>query len=200
MGNVIPLAGRSAGPAHEQQPLRDPDADAFERLVAEHVDDVYTFCLRVSGRAEDAWDLAQDTLVRARTKQHLFDPRRPLRPWLLTIAHNLWRSRLRSPWARLRSAWDDWMPGPSTAASPDHELDGLDRDRKVRHALSTLPPIYREAIALFHLQDMTYAEMEEVTRASVSALKQRVRRGDALLAEKIAALYPELLPERKGGG
>lgn len=199
MGKVIALGRRAPAAPREQRP-GDGDADAFELLVTAHVDDLYTFCLRVSGRAEDAWDLAQDTLVRARSKHHLFDRSRPIRPWLLTIAHNLWRSRLRSPWARLRAAYDDWMPGPSLASSADHVVDGEDRDRKVRHVLSTLPPIYREAVALFHLQDMTYAEMEEVTGCSISALKQRVRRGDALLAEKIASLYPELVPERREGG
>jgi RNA polymerase sigma factor (sigma-70 family) len=197
MGTVVPLASRSADPSPVHQRFHEGDEDAFEAVAARHVDDLYTFCLRVSGRREDAWDLAQDTLVRARAKHHLFDPRRPLRPWLLTIAHNLWRSRLRSPWTRLRSALADWMPGPSGAPAADVVLDGDDRDRKVRHALSTLPPIYREAIALFHLEDMTYAEMQAVTSVSVSALKQRVRRGDALLAEKIANLYPELVPERK---
>jgi RNA polymerase sigma-70 factor (ECF subfamily) len=200
MGTVIPLADRSSAPVRVEERFRDGDPEAFEAVVSPHVDDLYTFCLRVTGRSEDAWDLAQDTLVRARAKHRLFDPRRPIRPWLLTIAHNLWRSRVRSPWTRLRSAFADWMPGASGAPGPDAELEGDERDRKVRRALATLPPIYREAIALFHLEDMSYAEMEEITSVSVSALKQRVRRGDALLAEKIANLYPELVPERREGG
>lgn len=197
MGTVVPLVQRPRPDRPElADRFRQGDPEAFEALVAPHVDDLYTFCLRVTGRAEDAWDLAHDSLLRARKKCRLYDPSRPLRPWLLTVAHNLWRSRVRSPWSRLRAAFSDWMPGASQAAAPDVAVDDDDRDAKVRQVLATLPPIYREAIALFHLQDMSYAEMEAITQVSVSALKQRVRRGDALLAEKIAKLYPELVPGR----
>lgn len=198
MANVVPL--RAPEPDERTQALRREfaagDPDAFEILVRPHLDTLYTFCLRTTGRSEDAWDLAQDSLVRARRKAKHYDPARPLRPWLIAIARNLWRSRLRSPWHRLRTTIASWVPGASPDPGPDREIEARDTDAKVRRALSTLPPIYLEAVALFHLQDMTYAEMSEITGVTVAALKQRVRRGDLLLSEKIAELYPELLPKR----
>ena len=202
MGIVIPLRGRPDGEevAELRRRFRDGDPEAFEAVVAPHLDDLYTFCLRVTGRAEDAWDLTHDALLRARTKHRLFDPARPVRPWLLTVARNVWRSRNRAPWVRLRQAFAEWMPGASTAPSSEAVVDGDDRDRKVRAALATLPPIYREAVAMFHLQDMTYAEMQEVTATPVPTLKQRVRRGTLMLADKVAQMYPELVPERREDG
>ena len=68
----------------------------------------------------------------------------------------------------------------------------------VRHALSTLPVRYRESVALFHLEDMSYQEMSVITGASVAALKQRVRRGNAMLRSALERLYPEIVAERKG--
>lgn len=198
MAQVVPL--RAPEPDARTRALRaafsQGDPEAFEALVAPHLDTLYTFCLRTTGRAEDAWDLSQDTLIRARRKAGSYDPARPLRPWLLTIARNLWRSRLRSPWHRLRCTLAAWVPGASADPTPDRAIEARDTDEKVRRALASLPPMYLEAVALFHLQDMSYAEMSEITGVTVAALKQRVRRGDLLLGEKIAAMYPELLPKR----
>ena len=66
----------------------------------------------------------------------------------------------------------------------------------VRSALAELAPHYREALALFHLQDMSYAEMSTITGVSIAALKQRVRRGTQQLREAVTRLYPELVPDR----
>lgn len=201
MGTVVSLEHvRSAEDELDvQQRFQAGDPKAFEQLVAPFADDLYTFCLRVSRREEDARDLAQDVLVLARRKHATYRPGMPVRPWLLTIARNLWRSRLRSPWHRLRQAVHAWTPESDSSPGPAELAEEAERDEKVRTVLATLPPIYREAVSLFHLADMSYAEMEGITGASTASLKQRVRRGNTLLAEKISKLYPELVPVRTTG-
>lgn len=189
---TTPRASATPAPARRFQ---QGDEAAFAALVDEHVDDLYTFCLRVTRCREDAHDLAHDTLLRARQKHALFDPRRPFRPWLLTMARNLWMSRLRSPWHRLRTAMTQLER--SFAPSPEEHSEATERDAAVRRVLSTLPPKYCEAVSLFHLEDMSYAEMSAITGVSTAALKQRVARGKVLLAEKLTRLSPELLPERR---
>lgn len=180
-----------------RQRFHQGDIDAFQELVAPWVDDVYTICLRLTGSAADAEDLAQDALIRAIQKHHLYNPDRALRPWLLTIAANMARSRTRSVW------WKRVLPFVKEATSPrpdpGREVEGLDEDAKVRQALSTLNPIYREAVALFHLDGMTYKEMEQITGVAVPALKQRVRRGTRQLRAAITKLYPDMDPTRRDG-
>jgi DNA-directed RNA polymerase specialized sigma24 family protein len=56
--------------------------------------------------------------------------------------------------------------------------------------------LYREALSLYHLHDMSYIEMALITGAGIPALKQRVRRGTAMLQAAMARLYPELGPGR----
>ncbi len=157
MGTVVPLerVRTPKATAELQRRFQAGDPEAFEQLVAPHVDDVYTFCLRISHRDEDARDLAQDSLVRARRKHATYRPGLPVRPWLLTIARNLWRSRLRSPWHRMRVALQSWAPEEDPNPGPAARTEAAERDRKVRSVLSTLPPIYREAVSLFHLSDMS---------------------------------------------
>jgi RNA polymerase sigma-70 factor (ECF subfamily) len=197
-GEVIPLRTGETGAELRalQERFRDGDPEAFEALVRPHLDQIYTFCLRVAGNHPDGYDLAHDALLRARRKHHLYQPGRPIRPWLMRIAQNAFRSRLRSPWHRMRQVLSGFER-QSAAASPEGQTADSHRDEVVRTVLATLPPKYREAVALFHLQDMSYAEMVEITGVSEAALKQRVRRGNKILAQKIERLYPELVPGRR---
>lgn len=196
MSEVIPLRTPRSEQAtlDLQQRFAAGEPEALGPLVAPHLDLIYTYALRLTRSSSDADDLMQDTLVRAMRKHHLYDATLPIRPWLLRIATNLWRSRQRSPLHRIFQA----LVGPfrSEAASPEEIVSGNESDAQVRRAMAELDPIYREALALFHLQGLTYAEMEAATGVSEAALKQRVRRGKAMLAEIVTTLYPGTDPTR----
>ena len=176
-----------------QRRFADGDTEAFGALTGPHLDMLYTVCLRVVGSPAEAEDVAQEALCRALDRCRSYDPARPFRPWLLTIALNECRSRLRSTWWRRVLGLDARQEEP---AGEGRGAEGRDLDRKVRAALATLPPLYREAVALFHLDDLSYEEMATASGASVPALKQRVRRGLVLLEEAVARLYPDLLEAR----
>lgn len=171
------------------------DMSAFGELVSPHLDSVYTVCLRYLSSPSEAEDVLQEALVRAMDHHKRYQPGRDVRPWLMTIALNLARSRLRSTWWRRVVGMDEQHSGGD---HPEHQAESADSDEKVRKALSTLPRHYREALSLYYLSDMTYAEMSEITGKGVPALKQRVRRGLPLLQNAVERLYPGLVPARTG--
>ncbi len=166
------------------------DRRAFGILVTPELDALYTLCLRVLGRPSDAEEVAQETLERALVAHHLYDPARPFRVWLFTIAVNRCRDRMRGPWwarvLRIERAPPQLTPSCSAL------LERKDQDARVRELLAALPPIYREALSLFHLQELGYQEMSEILGVSEPALKQRVRRGREMLRQMLDTLYPEL--------
>jgi RNA polymerase sigma-70 factor (ECF subfamily) len=173
------------------------DVQAFECLCTPHLDLLYTLALRITGNPSIAEDVAQETLVRALSRCHQYDPKRPFRPWLLRIATNLSRDRIRTVWwKRIAGLNSDIV---SSVPSAEVVIDATERDRRVRQALLALPIKYREALSLYHLEDISYAEMSEVTGASVSALKQRVRRGQLMLRQKLEKLYPDEFVSRSEG-
>lgn len=182
---------------HEQQELQERfhrgDLDAFRLLVEPHLDTLYTLCLRIVGGHAQADDLSQEALLRALNKHQRYNPQRPFRPWLLTIATNLCRDRIRAVW------WRRVLPfsKPHQAAAPSPELisQNVQQDELVRQALARLPARYCEALSLFYLDDMNYQEMSVITGVSVSALKQRVRRGKVMLRAELKELYPDTTPE-----
>lgn len=185
------------GPTAEERFHATGDVDAFRELASPHLDALYTLCRRMLGDGASADDTAQDALIRAMERHHLYDPARPFRPWLLTIGANLCRNALRRPW------WRFWAPLTDAEASPrpdpERALDQEQTDDQLHAALLELEPIYREAITLFHLTDMTYEEMHAITGVEVPALKQRVRRARQHLEKILFRRYPESWPERTPG-
>lgn len=194
MSYALPLHAPTAEQLELRQRFRAGDRQAFEQLARPQLDLLHTLCLRMVNDHSQAEDLSQLTLERALKNHHRFDPERSFRPWLLAIAGNLCRDRLRTVWWRRVVALV--RDERSHQQTPESLTDAAKRDLQVRTALATLPPHYREAVALFHLQDLSYLEMAEITGVSVAALKQRVRRGCAMLAEAVKRLYPELVEGR----
>ncbi len=186
--------GRERTPLELQRAFHLGDQGAFEQLARPHLDTLFTLCLRLTKNRAEAEDLAQETLVKVMRLHSRYDPSRSFRPWLLKIAVNMCRDRMRTVW------WKRVLPFASpqgdTRPSPEANASGHHNDRLVRHALGELPPKYREALALFHLQDLQYKEMAEITGVAIPALKQRVRRGSEMLRKKVTELYPELVPAR----
>lgn len=188
------MAKKPDGDRAARMAFAEGDLSQFDVLATPHLDALYSLCLHLLGDQARAEDAAQEALVRCMTRYRRYDPDRPFRPWLLRVGANLCKDRLRSVW------WRRWLPlGSHSHDQPTvaSRLEDAGRDEAVSSLLQTLPPHYREAVTLFHLQDMSYAEMVEVTGASEASLKQRVRRGRAMLGQKLRQVYPEFAPSEE---
>jgi RNA polymerase sigma-70 factor (ECF subfamily) len=146
--------------------------DAFPDLVRGYQDAVFTVCLRTVGDHHDAEDLTQDTFVRAYGALRRYSPDRvlalALRPWLMTIALNACRNRLRDRARR-------------PAGTPLAEFDGVasespEPDDAARW-LAVLPAAQRTAVVLHHVVGLPYEEVAAATGVPIGTVKARVHRG-----------------------
>jgi RNA polymerase sigma-70 factor (ECF subfamily) len=123
---------------------------AFTELYRSHVRDVYSYSYYRVGNHHDAEDLTEQTFLqayrhfeRAQRESH----GRPLRPWLIRIAHNLaanyYRDRSRKPQTNLEDA--------GILAEP-HEtaelVEGREELERVLEGVSRLPDDRREALIM----------------------------------------------------
>ncbi len=157
---------------------RRGDAAAFDELVERFHRPVYRFCWRLL-RFADAEDLAQDTFVRAFVHFERFDPERPVLPWLIAIARRLCLDllRRRKLMARVETGPVENLaaPGPEGVASAREQLSRLDR------ALADLDEGPREAIILFHIQDMSYRDIAAALEVPMGTVMTWLHRGRAQL-------------------
>ena len=157
---------------------RRGDAAAFDELVRRFHRPVHRFCWRLV-RSPDAEDLAQDTFVRAFVHFERFDPERPVLPWLIAIARRLCLDllRRRAVAAKIPAMAIDivTMPGPEIEASTREQLRHLDR------ALADLEEGPREAIILFHVEQMSYRDIAAALEVPMGTVMTWLHRGRAQL-------------------
>ncbi|MFL5680939.1 MAG: RNA polymerase sigma factor [Chloroflexota bacterium] len=187
-----------AGPTAETALARALAADldgTFERLVMEQQDRLYTIALRMLGDARDAEEAAQDAFVRAYRALAGYDAARTrelrLRGWLTTILLNVCRNRVRRPGPTLvaidrRGTSDEAAPADhlaSTDATASPHDSALRRETSLRWArlVTGLPPLYRAAVVLRHVDGLSYAEMSAALGKPEGTLKAQVHRGLSML-------------------
>jgi RNA polymerase sigma-70 factor (ECF subfamily) len=157
----------------------------------EHVDALYDFALRLSGREADAEDLVQETYARALAAQARFERGTNLRAWLFRILHNLWLDGLRKKsHDPTRGGFDTVNPevaGDDALLRDDLEIDRLRRfvAKDIEAALAALPPESRTAI-LLDLEGMTEAEVASVLGCAVGTVKSKLSRARAALRRALA--------------
>jgi RNA polymerase sigma-70 factor, ECF subfamily len=170
---------------------RDLDG-AFEGLVLAHQDRLYSIALRVLGDPRDAEEAAQDALVRAYRALAGYDEARILdlriRPWLATIVLNLCRTRISRRLTAGRPALSLDAAEPGTMVPPADEQSGpaaatdrRDQRRVWAERLLTLPPAYRTAVVLRHVDGLTYPEVATALARPEGTVKAQVHRGLAML-------------------
>jgi RNA polymerase sigma-70 factor (ECF subfamily) len=172
--------------------LAEDPAGSFEALVLAHQDRVYSIALRMLGDPRDAEEAAQDAFVRAYRALAGYDRARirelRLRPWLATIVLNLCRTRLARRPAAGRTALSLDLPLPvdlEPRTDGDHDPAATAAARAAAHdwagLLLTLPPAYRSAVVLRHVDGLSYPELAIALGRPEGTVKAQVHRGLALL-------------------
>lgn len=140
---------------------------------------------RLRGRAEDAEDLVQETLVALHTRRDSYDPAYPLTAWLYAIARYRLIDFLRRAKHRTHATLDGLDPGD---ADPAYEASDAKRDVKV--LLAKLPEKQRRAIELVKLEEKSVSEAAALTGLSESDIKVSIHRGLKALMRLMAEAGP----------
>jgi RNA polymerase sigma-70 factor (ECF subfamily) len=154
----------------------------FERMVREHQDRMYALGYALTGNRHDAEEVAQDTFLRAYRALITYPPDRirdlKQRAWLHQIAVNVVRNRHRGVRPRLvelNGSEPDHGSGPEEDAMRRAEIDEL------ATRVAGLPPRYRDAVVLRHVQELTYEEAADALGQPVGTVKANVHRGLKIL-------------------
>lgn len=154
----------------------------FTDLVRLYQPGIYSGARRLTGRTEDASDVAQDTFVRAYRALHGYDEERiavmRFQPWLWTIALNLCRNRARDRRVEMPLRDDD-----AVEAAPRVTIDDAAWERR----LSTLSQQQRNAVVLRHVLDMSVSDISEATGRPEGTVKADIARGLDRLRSTIRA-------------
>lgn len=153
------------------------EPDAFDALIARWHPSLWLYIRRMAGDDGDAQDLAQELWVRVFRGIARLRDGSCLRAWLFGIARRLLMDRLRAKYANPLAADVDIGTLAAEADTVDSEADLV----LLEAALEALPPVEREVLTLFYLQDLSLAELAETLGVPVGTVKSRLFRARRML-------------------
>ena len=129
-------------------------------------------------------DLVQETMLKAWSSQHRFEPGSNLMAWLCTILRNQFYTEHRKRKREVEDADGMLAARMSAPAGQDHAVDL----HIIQHQMAKLPAAQREALLLVGAQGLTYEAAAEVIGCQVGTVKSRVSRARSALTGSLRAV------------
>jgi RNA polymerase sigma-70 factor (ECF subfamily) len=179
----------------------------FESLAMPHLNAAYNLARWLTHNDHDAEDVVHESMIRAMRYIGSFRGE-SARAWLLQIVRNTTFSWLRENRSADVVALDDnddaWqqVAAPAAEEPPALAMRNADR-RQINDAIAALPVVYREALVLRELEDLSYAEIARIADVPIGTVMSRLARARALMREALLpGARPALrsVPRVVGGG
>lgn len=198
-GTLSILAGAPSGISEEDarilRGLRAGIEEAYEELIGRFEQPIYGLVYRLVGNQSDACDVVQDVFLKVFRGVHSFREQSSLRTWIYRIAVNEAHNRRRW-WARhSRHEISIDRPRPDDETQMEVAQDpgrspyeqALDSETRVliERGLTKLNPVFRTAVVLRDVQNLSYEEIAEILQVSLGTVKSRILRGREALRREL---------------
>lgn len=168
--------------------IRSSDGDAetaFRELYGRHARRLYLYCLRVVGTEATARDIVQDTFMKFLLKVREGLDVDSVPAFHMTIARNLCLNHKRDS----RTVYMEPELVPDQAV--EHSTDRDELKAHLAKAMESLPPQYRDALAMQVYGGLSYAAICEVTGESLPVIRHRISRAKQRLRAALLPLFAQ---------
>src|SRR5437660_10057080 len=149
------------------------DQEAFRQLVLRYHRLVMNVAFRALGELSQAEDVAQDVFIKVYKALPGYRHDKPFKHWLHRVAANAVTDALRR--RRPVVSLDGMLqPPPSAGSDPQDVATRHDLQRAVRHAIASLPPHYRDTIALQAFGELSYDEIAKALDIPLGTVMSRL--------------------------
>ena len=162
------------------------DTVAYEGVVRDEKDRIYSYATRMLRHTAEAQDVAQEALVKLWQHRSCVEAD-GARFWLTRTAHNLCIDRIRR--RRSRPEVDTELKDDITAdnrVGPGRLAESAELGRLIEGALGELSARDRALLILREVQGLPYAEIAGIVNVPLGTLKARLHRAREQLRTKLA--------------
>ncbi len=156
----------------------------FQGLVDLHYAALYRFALSLAREESLAGDFVQQTFLKWARHGHQLREAAKAKTWLFTTLHREFLAHRRKFGAREAPAAEAEAALEHAPAAAPHPARGLDAQAVVA-ALGRLDETFRAPVAMFYLEEMSYAEIAECLEIPVGTVMSRLARGRDKLREML---------------
>lgn len=159
---------------------RRRDKPAFGELVSRYQQRIWKLIYRMTKDRDAAWDLAQDTFVKAYFNLETFNERYSFYPWLSTIAVNLALNYIKREKREVQFATaeekEDLIDSRPAKSNPLAELIDREMVTYLKKEIERLPTEFKTVLILRMYEDFSYEEIARTLGISVGTVMSRLYR------------------------
>lgn len=184
-----PRLAASNGPAPGSSTPGAGHIGDFRQVILPHLDGAYNLARYLTRDPVLSEDIVQDAVLRAFRAFGQFRGG-SARAWFFMIVRNCCRTSLASGTATAglvvhEGSADDPHEQADPAPNPEEVLQRKSDAERVRSAIEDIPEPFREAVVLRDLEELSYAEIAQVTGVPIGTVMSRLSRGRSLLAKEL---------------
>ncbi len=179
--------------------LQAQDQQAFSRLLDEYQKMVYNTCLSFVPNAADAEDIAQEVFVEVYSAISKFKGNSKLSTWIYRISVNkslefIRKKNTKKRFAFLQSLSGNTVPIDKTGYFTEFDHPGVLLEQKeqqeiIFRAIYQLPEAQKTVFTLHKIDGLSYKEVGEITKKSVSSVESLMFRAKKNLKQILTAYY-----------
>lgn len=175
------------------QLVTNRDSAAFETLYDRYSGPMLNYFYRMLWKdREKAEDFMQDLFTKIVHKPELYNPQRPFKTWLYSVANNMCKNEYRKQEIRKPTGYE---LKENVAVSDDsidfnREIDRKTFEELLNQELEKLDDKKRETFVLRYRQDLSIKEIAEVCNCSEGTVKSRLFYTVKALSEKLKVFDP----------
>ena len=176
--------------------LQAGDEAAYERLIQRFQAPVYNLAWRLLSDPSDASDVVQEVFLKVFRNIEHFRGDSTLRTWVYRIAvnesHNRrrWLFRHRRGETGIEDAFEEnetrEKPLMDSGETPFDFTMNREAQILLEEGLSAINPVFRAALVLREVEDMSYDEIADILEVSIGTVKSRIMRGREALRRYLA--------------
>ena len=167
------------------QQILNGNSNAFRYLVSKNQQLVVHIVGRIVRQQEDLEDICQEVFIKVYRKLEKFRGDSKLSTWIATIAYNTAISKFRKNNRLGEVEFDEQFEIEPDLKTPAAIVEQEEAKKYLLEMIEQLPVNYRAVLTLFHLQEFSYREIEQITGMPEGTVKSYLSRARGLLKNKL---------------
>ena len=154
-------------------------SDAVERALDLFGNDILRLAYSYLKSREDAEDIVQEVLIRFMQSAKVFQEEEHVKAWLLRVASNLCKDRLKSASRQREVAIPEGYDVADEKEEPQEE-------NEIVQSVMALPDKYRSVIHLYYFEEYSVKEIADILEKKETTIRSLLNRGREKLAKQIS--------------
>lgn len=165
--------------------VQQGNSEMFGILMSRYKNKFFRYGRKLLPYMDNIEDIVQDIFIKTYENIQSFDVSQKFSPWIYRIAHNEFvnalRKKVRTPYKLVN--FDSILSHPIYDDPAVVERERKDVQVLLDKELDKIPPLYREALILQYIEDLSYKEIADVLHIPIGTVGIRLKRGKEILKE-----------------